>query len=117
MSNITHTQTLALVRDAGTAGMTWSDISRSLGIHHGKASEALSILHHNGQVARLKQRRGANTIYVTPNNIDGRDVIQRRYNNLPDQDLLVSLIETWRDTGDTSQPLQLARWITDAIVK
>ena len=93
--------------------MTWREVSDSLGIHHGKSSEALSTLHKNEAVTRLAQKRGGSGIYVTVANINGRPVKQRRYNNLPDEDVMTSLIETWVDQG-ASDPRQLARWIAQA---
>lgn len=48
------------VESRGLRGVTWKEISRSLGLHHGQASGALSNLHRLGRVfvlANEKQER------------------------------------------------------------
>ena len=62
------------VRLSGLTGVTWYEIAKVLGIHHGAASGALSNLHKAGQVARLKERRGGSSIYVRPIAVNGRPV-------------------------------------------
>jgi len=67
---------------AGTRGLTVTTVKRAALTgddnqlrlaHHGTASAALSILHKSGRIARLTERRNGAHIYVTPENIDGRD--------------------------------------------
>lgn len=63
-----------LVRDAGSYGRTWAEIAEETGRHHGTVSGALSMLHKNGDVARLSERRGGRKVYVHPHFVDGRTV-------------------------------------------
>lgn len=64
---------LAELQDAGRHGATWKDIALALEIHHGQASAALSVLHREGIIARLEERRDKCSIYVLPQFIDGRE--------------------------------------------
>ena len=64
--------TLGLLRRAGIDGLTWRDLSEQTGWHHGTASGALSVLHRDGQIARLSERRTKCQIYVTRDNVLGR---------------------------------------------
>lgn len=73
-------QTLLLLRQAGTRGMTWNELADALDWHHGTASGALSVLHKAGIIARLHDKRNRCAIYVTPEHIDGRDTRAHRPN-------------------------------------
>jgi DNA-binding MarR family transcriptional regulator len=64
--------TLGLLRRAGIDGLTWRDLSEQTGWHHGTASGALSVLHKDGQIARLSERRDKCQIYVSRENVLGR---------------------------------------------
>lgn len=68
-------QRAALLSLAGARrpGMTWAELSRTRGWHHGTASSVLSVLHMAGRIARLKERRGKSAIYVLPEYVDGRE--------------------------------------------
>jgi ribosomal protein S25 len=59
-------QVLEVARLAGLDGVTWYEVATRLGIHHGAASGALSNLHKEGRLERLKERRGGSSIYVRP---------------------------------------------------
>lgn len=61
--------TLARIRRAGIDGLTWRELSEQTGWHHGTASGALSVLHKDGQIARLSERRDKCQIYVTRDNV------------------------------------------------
>lgn len=63
---------LSELQDAGTHGATWRDIALALELHHGQASAALSVLHREGIIARLEQRRNKCSIYVLPEFVAGR---------------------------------------------
>lgn len=67
-----QTDVLRLIREAGADGLTWRDLARLTGTHHGTASGALSGLHKTGQIARLTERRDRCQIYVLPANVNGR---------------------------------------------
>jgi hypothetical protein len=60
------------LRKAGTFGAIWRDIAFSLSIHHGQASAALSVLHREGLIARLDDKRSKCSIYVLPEFVNGR---------------------------------------------
>lgn len=64
---------MRMVRAAGPAGVTWQELSNVTGWHHGTASGALSVLHKEGLLARLSERRNRCKVYVTPENLAGRD--------------------------------------------
>lgn len=60
------------LRNAGTYGAIWRDIALALGLHHGQASAALSVLHREGVIARLTDKRNKCSIYVLPEFVNGR---------------------------------------------
>lgn len=64
--------TLNAVYIAGIDGLTWQELSEQTGWHHGTASGALSVLHRDGRIARLSDRRHKCQIYVLPEFILGR---------------------------------------------
>lgn len=55
------------------SGMTAREVSSALGLHHGSASSALSTLHKEGRVSRLKEKRNGYTLYVTVGFEQGRE--------------------------------------------
>jgi hypothetical protein len=57
---------LHLLSEAKTYGLTWGDLALAYGWHHGQASAVLSVLHKDGTIVRLKQRRNKSSIYVLP---------------------------------------------------
>lgn len=65
-------QVLAELQNAGMYGAIWRDIALALGIHHGQASAALSVLHREGLIARLEEKRAKCSIYVLPQFVNGR---------------------------------------------
>jgi hypothetical protein len=64
---------LSVLSAAEADGATWHDIAVIRNWHHGQASGALSVLHKEGLVARLKQRRGKSAVYVLPEYVNGRE--------------------------------------------
>lgn len=64
---------------AGADGVTVAEIREPhTDLHHGAASGALSVLHLEGYIARLKDRRGECSIYVLPQHINGRQDMPRK---------------------------------------
>ena len=63
---------LAYVMDQGFSGVTWKDITEKFDIHHGSASSRLSLLHKEGTLARLTERRDGCKIYVYPEFVGDR---------------------------------------------
>ena len=62
-----------LAFDAGANGATWKELSDKTGLHHGTISGSLSVLHKDGKIARLTERRGRCRVYVHPHYINGRE--------------------------------------------
>jgi DNA-binding MarR family transcriptional regulator len=59
-------------------GMTWKELADLTGWHHGQASGVLSVLHKEGLLERLTERRGKCSIYVGVNSVNGRKVAIRK---------------------------------------
>jgi DNA-binding MarR family transcriptional regulator len=57
----------------GAEGCTVKDIRDITGMHHGQASSTLSVLHKEGRLARLKQRRDRCQVYVLPEHVGDRE--------------------------------------------
>lgn len=60
------------LRNAGSYGAIWRDIALALNLHHGQASAALSVLHREGIIARLTDKRSKCSIYVLPEFVNDR---------------------------------------------
>lgn len=73
-------ETVDLLNQAAFGGLTWRDLSRATGWHHGPASGVLSVLHKSGMIARLTQRRDKCAIYILPEFIMGRETAAHRPN-------------------------------------
>lgn len=58
----------------GADGMTWKELGDIMGWHHGTASGVLSVLHKEGVLARLSERRDKCKVYVHPDFVQGREV-------------------------------------------
>lgn len=64
---------LTILRSRGSEGCTWKELADALGVHHGSASGALSVLHKQERIARLKEKRSRCKIYVDLDFINGRE--------------------------------------------
>jgi hypothetical protein len=71
-------QTLTHVRHQEERGLTWKELSEITNWHHGSSSGALSVLHKDGILVRLTQRRNKCAIYVSPEFVNGRALAQRK---------------------------------------
>ena len=71
-------ETLLSLGAAGVNGLTWKELSEITGWHHGQSSGCLSVLHLEGMVARLKDRRNRCSIYVLPAFVTGRKTSERK---------------------------------------
>lgn len=58
-----------------STGRTWKELADSMGWHHGQASGVLSVLHKDGRVARLTERRQRCQVYVLPEHVGDRDTV------------------------------------------
>ena len=58
--------------EAGAEGLTWRELGTATGLHHGQVTGGLSNLHKAGLIARLTEKRGRCSVYVTPEHVAGR---------------------------------------------
>ena len=75
-------QVIAYLKAQGWYGATWKEVADAMGIHHGAASGALSVLHKEGLVCRLQTTRMGSKVYVLPTKVDGR-VVESQGRNDP----------------------------------
>jgi hypothetical protein len=61
-------------------GLTWVDLERLYGWHHGIASGVLSVLHKVGLINRLTEKRAKCSVYVLPEWTQGRATAAHRPN-------------------------------------
>lgn len=73
-------ETLISLGAAGIRGLTWKELGEIHGWHAGQSSGCLSVLHLEGMVARLKERRNRCSIYVLPPFVNGRETSERKTN-------------------------------------
>ena len=59
-------------------GITWSELTERTGWHHGSSSGVLSVLHKEGLIVRLKERRDTCAVYVAPVFTNGREISERK---------------------------------------
>jgi len=64
---------LKAINNLGTFGITWKELSEITRWHHGLSSGVLSILHKEGIISRLLEKRGKCRIYVANHKVDGRE--------------------------------------------
>jgi hypothetical protein len=57
-------KTLRFLYDRKEEGATWFELGGQFGWHHGQSSAALSTLHKEDRIARLKEKRGRSSVYV-----------------------------------------------------
>lgn len=80
-------QRVALKRvwDQEFRGLTWKDLGEIENIHAGQSSGVLSVLHKEGLIVRLKERRNRCSIYVAPPFVNGREISPRALNSSKDE--------------------------------
>jgi hypothetical protein len=66
------------VRTQGARGLTWKELGEIENWHAGQSSGSLSVLHKEGLVYRLKEKRNRCSIYVTEEYINGRETSERK---------------------------------------
>lgn len=100
-----------------TEGMTWSEVSTLFDCHHGVSSGHLSILHEDGTLARLSQKRGGQRIYVLPEYVNGRETesygIDKRHLTDAEDEALIT-IKTDLIRGHRSDPINV-RFLVEAL--
>ena len=55
---------LALIKQAGSHGLTWKELSEQTELHHGTASGVLSVLHKSGAILRTTRIRNRCKVYM-----------------------------------------------------
>ena len=73
-------RTLGYVQTMGYEGLTVADLRDLTNWHHGQASAALSVLHKEGKVERLAEKRDRCQVYVLPEYVNGRETRSYRRN-------------------------------------
>jgi hypothetical protein len=66
------------VRTQGARGLTWKELGEIENWHAGQSSGSLSVLHKEGFIYRLKEKRNRCSIYVTEEYINGRETSERK---------------------------------------
>ena len=64
----------------GPHGATWQELATATGLHHGSASGVLSVLHKEGLIARLSNRRNRCKVYVGLDHVHGRETEPHKAN-------------------------------------
>lgn len=70
--------TMQIILASKSYGVTWKELSDQTGWHHGSASGVLSVLHKEGLIERLVERRGKCSIYVGVNSVNNRKTSIRK---------------------------------------
>jgi DNA-binding MarR family transcriptional regulator len=87
-------------------GATWKELGEEFGWHHGIVSGALSVLHKDGRIARLKdERRNKCSVYVALEWVQGREVVEQGNQKSSDQkmrELIASNILQWLNGEEKS---------------
>jgi hypothetical protein len=66
-------EALAYLDGAAEWGVTWKELGDSLKWHAGQSSGCLSVLHKEGVIARLANKRLKCSVYVLPQYVLGRE--------------------------------------------
>jgi len=76
-TSIRQRVTLMAILYSGSHGVTWKELASENNWHHGQASGVLSVLHKEGLVVRLKEKRLGCAVYVAPEYVAGREIAER----------------------------------------
>lgn len=74
---------LIMVDEEEEHGLTVKEFREAFNIHHGIASSALSVLHKDGMIVKLRERRNRCGVYVRPRYVAGRITVDRKGNRRP----------------------------------
>lgn len=125
MKTARSNSTLQFAQEQGERGVTARELGDHLGTHHGSASGALSNLHRKGELLRLTERRGGQSVYVLPAHQQGRPLVPPRINASSLTGAERAMIESYRNRDkvepeperDDDQPQELPepepghRWV------
>jgi len=98
-------KTYADLNRAGMQGLTWKDLAAANDWHHGQASGVLSVMHKEGVIARLTERRDKCEIYILLKYVFDREVSPYRQTQ-PKSEYAAQQIESLRQ----SMLLELQTW-------
>ena len=73
-------ETLNALYNRGEYGFTWKELGELFNWHAGQSSGCLSVLHLEGMVARLTEKRNRCSVYVLPKFVNGRNITKRKTN-------------------------------------
>lgn len=80
LTSATQKAVLEMARQGGANGVTVAEAREHLGQHHGTVSGALSVLHMDGILERITERRNRCQVYVVPESVLGRETVPHRSN-------------------------------------
>lgn len=66
------------VQTQAERGLTWKELGEIENWHAGQSSAALSVLHKEGYIYRLKEKRNRCSVYVTEEFINSRETSERK---------------------------------------
>lgn len=72
-----HRETIGYVMSQTWRGVTWRELADRMGWHHGTASGVLSVLHKEGLLSRLTEKRDKCKVYVFPTFVAERETEQQ----------------------------------------
>jgi hypothetical protein len=90
-----------LAAACGVDGITVAELRDVTGWHHGKASAALSVLHKEGRLVRLQERRERCSVYVRPDYVAARAVSPYRRNRTPTDPVARELMKRYLELRDS----------------
>jgi hypothetical protein len=68
------------VRTQESRGLTWRELGEIENWHAGQSSGMLSVLHKEGLIVRLTEKRSRCSVYVSPEYVNGREFQERKVN-------------------------------------
>lgn len=77
-TSLRQRMSLYRVRTQGARGLTWKELGEIENWHAGQSSGSLSVLHKEGFIYRLKEKRNRCSVYVTEEFINGRETSERK---------------------------------------
>lgn len=107
--------TLAELAAFGLHGLTWKELAERNGWHHGQASGVLSVLHKEGRIACLKERRANCAVYVTPHHVNERPTVEHRGTKAAEDRAAVQRIRDLLDHYPHPDDVIGARWVREAL--
>jgi hypothetical protein len=77
-------KTVRFLYDRKEEGATWFELGGQFGWHHGQSSAALSTLHKQDRISRLKEKRGKSSVYVDKMYVGDRETVSYGANRKQD---------------------------------